>query len=124
MMTDLKLIIKNAEVRIKEYSELMKDIGMNKQIFDPNDEFVIWFRSYVRELLNEEKVRLKDMVEEQTHINQGLNPPSFYTLRKTEKPSKEELEEELKRLISEDTDNKNIFFGAINFIKNYGKDVS
>ena len=77
----LKSLIRNYEEYIKSYGEMLKDVSMNRKQYENilGTEFVDWYKNNCREELNECKFRLKELVKEQTYLNQGLNPPYCYT---------------------------------------------
>lgn len=75
---DIKKAIINTEERIKYYKELLKEIGMNRDVFPPDDEFVQWIRSFLREQKNDNDSWLKELTLERRYENAGLNPPGCY----------------------------------------------
>lgn len=89
----LSMLIKNSEERIVFYKKTLEDVNKNKLIIDSNfgisqeelDKFTVWFKLNLRELKNKEEKDLKELVEEKTYYNQGLNPPSFYKNWKKQK---------------------------------------
>lgn len=75
---ELKELIKNTEERVASYKKMLEDVSRDKINFPPTDEFVEWYKSFLREFKNLEQSLLKDLVEEKTNENQGLNPPFCY----------------------------------------------
>ena len=74
----LSELIRNHEGILKETKNLLEEINRNKNIYNPTDEFVIWFKQHLREFKNEVESTLKQLIEEKTYENQGLNPPYCY----------------------------------------------
>ncbi len=75
---ELKTLIKNAERRLYDIKKMLEEIHKDKTSFPPQDELVVWFKTHLRDVKNSEQTRLKDLVEERTNENEGLNPPWFY----------------------------------------------
>ena len=75
---ELKELIKNSEERVLSLKKMLEDVGRDKTNFPPTDEFIEWYKTFLRETKNFEQIRLKDLVEEKTNENQGLNPPFCY----------------------------------------------
>jgi len=71
-------IIQNSEQRFISYKKLLEEVSRDKFNYPPNNEFVIWYKSHLRECKNSEELSLKKMVKDKTYENEGLNPPSFY----------------------------------------------
>ena len=67
----LKNIVKRAEERIANWKEQLTDYHKNK--FD-----IEWYKDLLREGKNRDETLLKNMREELTYFNQGLNPPFCY----------------------------------------------
>jgi Mn-containing catalase len=78
--TFIKFLIKNYESHILSYGEMLKDVSINRKDYIKvlGEEFTDWHKNNCREELNECKSWLKDLVKEQTYLNQGLNPPYCY----------------------------------------------
>jgi hypothetical protein len=72
-LMELKEYIKNSELRVKEYKELLSNLFKDK-----NTEYPDWYKQSLRDNKNFEELNLKELVKEQTNINQGLNPPFCY----------------------------------------------
>ena len=75
-----KNLIQNCESYISSYSEMLKDVSINRKEFinlfgEVNTD---WYKNSCREELNNCKSCLKDLVKEQTYLNQGLNQPYCY----------------------------------------------
>lgn len=77
-MKTLSELIKNSEERFISYKKLIEDVHKDKINFPPNDEFVIWYKNFLRENKNEEEIWLKKLISEKTNENQGINPPYCY----------------------------------------------
>ncbi len=75
---ELKLMIKNSEERNDSYKKLLENVYKDKVSFPADDELVIWYKSWLRDNKNSEQGWLKDLVEEKTNHNEGLNPPFCY----------------------------------------------
>jgi hypothetical protein len=75
---ELTSLIKNAEERVLSYKQLLEEVSRNKKIFSGEDDLIVWFKNLLREAKNFEQNRLKDLVEEKTYLNSGLNPPYCY----------------------------------------------
>jgi hypothetical protein len=71
--TQLKEFIKNSEARFVWYKqELERMYKSGEAKADPE-----WMKT-LKELKSMQEATLRDLREEQTHLNQGLNPPFFY----------------------------------------------
>ena len=70
--------IYNTEQRILNYNTLLKEVSMNKEVFDPEDKFVIWYKAYLRWQKNLEARNLRRMVLERQYEKQGLGPAYMY----------------------------------------------
>lgn len=68
----LKNLVKNAEERIVSWKELLADCHKSKIDLE-------WYKEMLRDGKNRDETWLKNLREELTNFNQGLNPPSFYT---------------------------------------------
>jgi len=68
----LKYFIKRAEDRIIEWKQQLAEYHKEKW----TDE---GYKDILRDGKNRDETWLKDIREELTNFNQGLNPPSFYT---------------------------------------------
>jgi hypothetical protein len=75
---ELKVLIRNSEERVKSYKTLLEQVNRDKNSFPPGNEFVIWYKSILRENKNREEKWLKDLIDERTFENQKLNPPFLY----------------------------------------------
>lgn len=71
-------IIKSSENRFIWYKQQLEFIFKNKEIYNPTDDFVVWYRNFLRDEKNESEKSLKSYKEELTYYRQELNPPSFY----------------------------------------------
>jgi len=71
-------MIKASEDRNASYKKLLEDVHKDKVSFPSGDELVIWYREFLRERKNIEQKHLKDLVEEKTNHNEGLNQPFLY----------------------------------------------
>lgn len=81
----LKKLINIYQTRVTEYKSLFKDIHINKTVFEQDD----FYKSFLRELKNEDEKVLKELVSELTYYKQGLNPPFCYGKEK-KKPEKKD----------------------------------
>ena len=70
--------IRNHEGFLINTKSLLEEISRNKDIYTPDDEFVIWFKQHLREFKNDVESTLKELILEKTYENQGLNPPYCY----------------------------------------------
>tara|TARA_R110000803_G_scaffold44486_3_gene94140 strand:+ start:6121 stop:6360 length:240 start_codon:yes stop_codon:yes gene_type:complete len=78
---ELKTLISNSEQRIVSYKTILGEVHSDKVGFPPDHEFVIEYKASLREAKNQEQVYLKELVEERTNENEGLNPPFCYPLK-------------------------------------------
>ena len=78
MAYSLTKLISNTEERTMCYKQLLEEVGRDKEHFPPTDEFVIWFKSHLREEKSRNQSLLKELIEEKTYENEGLNPPYCY----------------------------------------------
>lgn len=67
----LKLLVKNAEDRIVDWKLQLADYNKHRMDME-------WFKDMLRECKNADEKSLKDLREELTYFNQGLNPPFCY----------------------------------------------
>lgn len=74
----LKHRIRFSEAWCIWYKKIIEEIYQYKKTWPSNDEFVIWYKNYLREGKNREESKLKELRLEIEHLRQGLNPPSFY----------------------------------------------
>jgi len=74
----LRPLITNGEKRLIYYKKLLEEVHRDKITWPPDDEFVKWFKDFLRDNKNEEEQLLKKYRKEMTYANQGLNPPRFY----------------------------------------------
>lgn len=77
-INDDSSLIRNSEQRLLNYKKLLEEVNKNKDIYNPNDDFIIWYKDFLRENKNREQIWLRNLIEEKTYINQGLNPPFCY----------------------------------------------
>lgn len=70
---DLKTLIHNSEVRIVGYKKILENVGRDK-----TTEYPDWYKPLLREFFNAEQKFHKELIEEKTYSNQGLNPPFCY----------------------------------------------
>ncbi len=82
---ELKILIKNTEDYVAFYKKMLEEVSRDKIAFPPDDEIVDWYKALLREGKNSEQVRLKNLTDEKTHENQGLNPPFCYEQKKLNK---------------------------------------
>lgn len=75
---ELKTLIKNAEDRVTDYKKMLEDVHKDKINFPQTDDFVNWYKLFLRENKNFEQIWLKELVEERTNEKEGLNPPFCY----------------------------------------------
>lgn len=68
---NLKQLVKNAEERIVSWKALLADCHKSK--IDSE-----WYKEMLRDGKNSDEMSLKNMREELTYFNQGLNPPFCY----------------------------------------------
>jgi hypothetical protein len=74
----MKDIIKQTEERIVVYKQLLSEINKDKVNYPPTDLFTLWYKDFIRERLNTNKIFLKTIVKEYEHSRQGLNPVCCY----------------------------------------------
>ena len=77
----MKNLIKNTEERIAWYKTQLGNISRYKKDYideDISKEDYEWYKDYIRDQKSTNERFLKELVEEQTYLNQGLNPPFYY----------------------------------------------
>jgi len=74
----LKTLIKNSEERVANYKKMLEEIHKDKINFSPMDEFVVWYKEFLRGNKNLDQLWLKKMIEERTYENEEFNPPFCY----------------------------------------------
>lgn len=75
---DLKILIKNTEARFIFYKNQLKMISKEKISYPIDNEFIIWYKTFLREQKNAEEKRLKELIKEKRFENEGLNSPFYY----------------------------------------------
>jgi len=75
---ELKTLIKNSEERVVDYKKMLEEVHKDKINFPPNSELTVWYKTFLRENKNSEQLWLKELIEERTYENEGLNPPFYY----------------------------------------------
>jgi hypothetical protein len=78
----LPKLIKNSEDRFKSYKQLLESVYKDTE-FDKESDFYIWYIKYLREMKNMEESWLKELIDEKTNYNGGLNPPFCYKWKKS-----------------------------------------
>ncbi len=78
----LKTMIKNCESRLVHWKLMLEDIHKNKDKALVNDEFMEWYKEFLRDMKNFDQILLKELVEEKRYENEELNPPHFYPWNK------------------------------------------
>ena len=77
----MKNLIKNTEERVAWYKSQLENISRYKKEYvaeDISKEDYDWYKEYIRDQKSTNERFLKSLVEEQTNLNQGLNPPFCY----------------------------------------------
>lgn len=75
---ELKQLIQKSEARFVSYKKLIEEVYKDKINFPPDDEFIIWYKNFLRDNKNDEEIWLKKLIKEKTHENEGINPPYCY----------------------------------------------
>lgn len=78
----LKNLIRVTEERYISYKKMLEDIFKDRNSFPATDEFVIWFKEYLREQKNYEEGKLKELRLEMEHYRSRMNPPYMYNYKK------------------------------------------
>lgn len=74
----LKHLVRFTEERYIWYKKQLEWVFKDKAVWNPEDEFTIWYREFLREQKNNEEIDLKELRLELEYLRQGMNPPFCY----------------------------------------------
>lgn len=78
MEYSLKELVKQSEERFIWFKKELSSLYSQRDVFDPDDEFTIWYKSYLREQKTINESWMKSLVEERDFLRNGLSSPYLY----------------------------------------------